>query len=554
MLLACMASVPCSPSRANAVQPNEIPVIAILIDSGQLVTESDRAGLNRLAADLPFASKFMICLLQSAWCGPSVTASDPKDRLSHIQDAIEKISQRARKADGLPRTEDVSRVLNGKVNQAFKDFWAELGPVAKQEGDRQVWIVIVSPTIYIDLDSDGPLDRHLHNSRVPDICFPDHIRPADIDPEARLRVVIAVPNSAAANSAYPDSGIDVLAKIISNRGQRRLEGIYQILLGCPTQTDNMHNWNGRLLPVDTSSSCVIQPDVRWSNGKPESLSCAPKTTAAVPAPLIDQFRNAPSTPGSPAPVVKNPAGPVDDVQGQPQKVTPPLNPDAPKIPPKIDGKIDRPSKGQLKGAIANLGPDASHPDPVPPRPPAPASTDPAIISPPARATQPDPSQSGLPAPVPQPADSGKPRRPGPDPASVTTTADASPPPVVTGTLVRRPLLLNDNAGPVVIEFVRSGDGLDVTIGLVGPRPGNGRAPGTSATNRLVINSRLGAGTYDIIVTPRQRDPSCTGGLSIRGALNVTGQVVTPVGIALDLEVSRCEQSMTAVVIGTLVIR
>lgn len=551
------------PAYAIAVQPNEIPVIAILIDSGQVATEFDRTKLKQFAAGLPFTPKFMVCLLQSTWCSLPVTARDPADRLNHIHDAIDNISKRASKAGGLPRTDDISRVMNVSVNRAFRDFWEELGPVAKQEGDRQVWIVMVSPRIYIDLGTNGSLDRHLHDSRIPEVCFTGRIRLADVHPEARLRVVIA------ANQPYPDSSVSTFARIFSSGDQRRLQGIYQVVLGCPTRTNNVRNWMERSVPATAESSCEIQPGVIWADSKPESLSCA-AATGPVVRPLLDQITSpAAAAQGAPAAASKSGAAsgsgdaqtakpasgdaqPNKAVTGETQSGK--VVSDSPPSNSGLSGAESRRPAGDVQktpdSAVANLGTNAGRPGPSPPA--APVTTSPAAISPPERPGQPSLSPPSGVATV-EPARPARPRRPGPDPASVTAVADANPSPVITGTLVRRPLAQNANAGPVTIDFVRVGDGPDAMLGLVGPHPSNVAAT-TAAINRLVVNAPLRAGSYSIVVTQRPRDQNCTSGRRIRGTVNVTGQAVKPVGIALDLEVSRCEQNTAAVVIGTLVVK
>jgi hypothetical protein len=598
------------PAFSARIEPKEVPVVAILIDGRETV--NNLARLNQLAAELPFTPNFMVCVLQSASCGSPISARDTVDRPRRIQQALAVAEQRARREAGVPRTDDLYRILNGKVRQAFKDFWDDLRDQSKEEHYRQIWVVLVTPTLYLDIGQRGTPEDTVHNSRVPDACFPGTIQSADLGPEARLRIIIAVPASTRAGNAYgvyPDSAVDILSKIAGNSGQRRLDGIYQMILDCPRRSDNVRNWMGRSVPSQPNPTCVIQPGAQWANynNKAEFLSCA--QAAATPRALFDQILNAPIAqaglqpppplppprpdpqaqirqPDTPPPrdraakipgpslaprQPESPAPPrdrADDVlpapapspRQDPTRLSPP--PDKPAAMPDRTGEIP----------VTPPTPRPVQPEPVPVRPAPPQAGTPADAQ--RRAPQPSPPAppaSGQPTgdsprvatspttPESSPAPQSQARpvqrsRPGPDPNTIVALADAQPAPVVGGTLVKRPATQPSGSGPTTIEFTGSSGGLDLGLQLVAPGANAGRTVGASSTNRLVIGSPIAAGTYRIVLAVRPRDASCTAGRLIRGTLTATGQTVTPASIAVNLEVSNCPKAPIDVVVGTLEVR
>jgi hypothetical protein len=539
------------PSAAVWVDQSEAEfgVVALLVDTSQATSDADRAELNQLALAMPPTQRLMICLLQSAFCTPPVAARGPTDR-DRVQKLMASALGRVDKAEGLPRTEDISRVLNTKINPAFEDFWNSNIMVRKGENDRQILIVLTSPTIYLDLGSRAGPDRNLHNSRVPGACFPDPLRTARMHAEARLKLVVAV-----AGDVYPDTGIDALARVVTNSGERRLDGIYQVMRKCPKDTDNTRNW---LKPVaaDGSTSCEVQPVARRdrqlmtcrsaTTRSPESLvaimekapyadpagkpavSAAPNPPATTPAPRSappkDNSGAATALPSPAAPAPAPAPAPVAGPAAPPAAVPPTVSAPAP-------DKSSKPPEQRVAVAPPISGPAPPVSTPAPP--PGPPAWMPAPI---ARAPA---------APVAPP----RPPRPGPDPATVTAAADASPPPLVTGTLVGRQLVLNANAGPVTIAFVRAGEGFDLKLALA-----DGANVGVGAVNQLVLTPPLRAGSYRIVATPILRDPHCTGTPRIRGAVNINGPGVSSSQIALDLELSRCAADIGPVAIGRLLVR
>jgi hypothetical protein len=512
----------------------EVSVVALLVDSSQAASEADRAELSQLALALPPTSHFMVCLLQSAYCTPPVPARGQTDRTT-VQDTMSKAFGRTDKVMGLlPRTEDVARILNRSVNKAFQESWNENRMIAKGDNDRQVLIVLASPTIYIDIGGD------LHHNSIPGACFPDPIRPAEMHSDARLKLVLAVPKD-----GYPASGVDALARILSDSGKAKLDGIYQVMRRCPKGTENIRNWMKSVVP-DGSTSCQIQPIPR--NDPPESLSCVRVGGGTSPA-LHEQLlkappygkvaaansgaTNAPSASGAPARTKDASAAPAPTKDAS---ATPAPTKDSATTAPAGPKPSDNASPGKPdQSRVATAPPVAS------PTPPPSSNTSPKI---------PAPLPTVAPAVVPDPVASPKPLRPGPDPATVVAAADSNPSALVTGALVSHQLAQEIQGGPAMVEFIRSGEGFDLKLALAaGPTAASG-----GASNPLVLNPPLRAGSYRILATPVAGDPNCLGGRRIRGVVNVRGRGVVSARIALDLEVSRCAQNITPIAIGTLVVK
>jgi hypothetical protein len=523
------------PAISVAIEANEVPVVAILLDSREIVSE--RARLNRLAYELPSTPNLMVCVLQSTWCH-RFDARDSKNRLSEIQNALAIIERKAPRGDERPSTDDFYRVLNNDVSTAFKEFWNDRGGIADDERYRQIWVVLVTPTIYFSMPQVAGLGYSLHDNRVPDVCFPQSIRSADFGPEARLRIIVAVPEG---KKAYPDSALHVLSKIAA--GTRRLDGVYQVVLDCPTQTDNMRNWmTGRSVAVDPDSTCMIHGGSRWAANKPENLSCATGKTS--PRPLLEQVTNGPTA-----------------VAAVPQATppTPPTTPPAPSVSPQIGPQpMPAPAPPSPGGTPAQKSPPVSAP--VPAQQKAPQVATPGNVAPstPGRS---DPSANVPGTPTPreqspapqQPRPVERPRRPGPEPSTVTALADTHPEPELGGTAVKRSLRQQpEGAGPIVIEFTGSTGGLDVGIRLVATA--DATTVGSTSTRRLTVTSPIRPGVYRIVLAARPHDPSCAGGLSIRGAVTAGGKTVAPIAIAVDLEAASCPREAVATVVGTLEVK
>jgi hypothetical protein len=525
----------------------EVPVVALLLDSRQAATDAGKEELKQLAITLPPTNRFLVCLLQSAYCGPAVIARDAKDRIA----AIQKVFDRLGNADGYPHTDDVSRILNRSVNAAFQDSWNEASMVTKRDVDRQILVVLVSPTIYIELDSSG--QSHLRNSSIPLVCIPDYVRPAVIDREARMKLVLVV-----TDEVYPVSGVEALSQIVSNGGKNTLEGVYQVKRACPSETDNVANWISTSSP-DGTTSCSVQRNVRWRGGKAESLSCAPRHAGlSSPPPLLSILQSATANVPPPKANSGSPAAPAQAPPVQPGQSTapgktatkaPPGTPDpsvkpadrpgAPLTVPKDAGDKTPVAKNDAPKGGITPAPDPSHlpaPGTSTPRPqasPPPSPTPPIVVAP-------------TPAPPPKP-----PRR-GPDPATVMAAADANPPPAVTGALVRQQLVREVEGGPITIEFVRQADGLDLTLGLANSQNAIVASSGTG--NSLAFNAPPHAGSFSILATPVARDPNCRSGRRVRGTVNLGARGVASMRIAVDLEVSRCGVGIKPIVIGTLTVK
>lgn len=555
-----VASAAVLPACANSLRSDEVPIVALLVDSRQILTDQDRTRLTRLANELPFTPNFMICVLQSVSCMPPEPARNNEDRSQNIRRAIDIAGKYAHNSasDGLPSTQDISYVLDDGVRPAFAAFWNELDPeVAKGERERQVWIVLVSPEIYFDVGS-GPSDNTLHNARAPDACFLKKLPTTEIERQARLRLFIVVPGTARPG-AYPDSGVHTLGTIFRHFGGR-LDAIYQVILDCPHDPDNIRNWIERSAPADSASSCVIERGAKWTNDQPQNLSCVATVAPTNPQVLRDLVLQGPTGDANaiaglpPAPQSPTPASPLisplphappqpNPQQGAgsgPLPAPPAPSPRNAATPPPNPQQGATPGPGPLPAPPAPSPQNAATPQPLP-VPPAPRPQHTATSQPPS-----PPGPNPLPAP--------QPPRAGPDPAMVTALADANPTPTIGGTLVSRPLSRNGSVDPVALEFVGNSGGFDLGFRLVNANSNVDVANGASAKNRLVINSPLSPGLYRIVVTARPRDRSCTGGRTIRGTVNATGQAVAAVEVALNLQISRCAQVTTSIVVGALEIR
>jgi hypothetical protein len=504
----------------------EVSVVALLVDSSQAASEADRAELSQLALALPPTSHFMVCVLQSAYCTAPVPARGQTDRTT-VQKIMETAFGRTEKAMGLPRTEDISRILNRSVNKAFEESWNENRMMAKGDNDRQVLIVLASLTIYIDIGGD------LHHNSIPGACFPDPIRPAEMHSDARLKLVLAVPKD-----GYPASGVDALARILSDSGKAKLDGIYQVMRRCPKGTENIRNWMKSVVP-DGSTSCQIQPIPR--NDSPESLSCVRVGGGLSPA-LHEQLLKAPPY----GKVAAANSGATNQTNAPSASAAPTPTKDASATPPPTKDSATAAPAGPKPGDTASPGkPDQPR---VATAPPVASPTAPPSANIPPKVP---PLPTVAPAVVSEPVASPKPLRPGPDPATVVAAADSNPSALVTGALVSHQLAQEIQGGPAMVEFVRSGEGFDLKLALAA---GPTTASGGGASNPLVLNPPPRAGSYKILATPVARAPNCLGGRRIRGVVNVRGQGVVSARIALDLEVSRCAQNITPIAIGTLVVK
>lgn len=510
----CLAGIVVSTvpgGAAGVVDEGEIPVIALLIDGREIRDKDDRVRLHKLAAELPYTPNLVVCVLQDTWCAPPVPARNSADRINSIHKVIASVSQRAGNSDDEPRTVDVSRVLNQYVSRAFNDFWNNAGPVQRDESDQQVWIVLVSTTIYFDVGN-SPLQYSFHNARLPEICLQARREPARWDRMAKVHLVIAIPNA-----AYPDSGINQLAAIVRDAGGWKLEGIYQVALNCPSRTENLRNWMGRSAVRLTGSSCNVRRGVDWAGGISESLGCRPAGQPSRPS-LLEQVRTALSSQQRSAPsgsfVAPSPPAPSPIFGPSRQGVT------KKSIPP----NQTRPGPGP-KGkhaAAANSGGSVTKPPPV--------------VGVPGGAT-----------PLSSP-------RSGPDPRTVTAPADARPAAVVAGILMRRPVRSAVRTKPVELEFNGTSGAFELELSLVGPVPGTAPVTGHAPRNRLVVPARPSRGDYRIMIVLRAHDPRCTAGRKIRGAVTAAGSAAVPVKIAIELEVLRCSIEPVSVAIGKLKVR
>jgi hypothetical protein len=566
--LVTAASAALFPAYANSLRSDEVPIVALLVDSRQILTDQDRTRLTRLANELPFTPNFMICVLQSVSCMPPEPARNNERRSENIRRAIDTAGKYAHKSasDGVPSTQDISYVLDDGVRPAFTAFWNELDPeIAKGERERQVWVVLVSPEIYFDVGS-GPSDNTLHNARAPDACFLKTLPTTEIERQARLRLFIVVPGAA---PAYPDSGVHTLGTIFRHFGGR-LDAIYQVVLDCPHNPDNIRNWIERSASADDASSCVIERGAKWTNDKPQSLSCIATVAPTNPRVLRDLVLQGPTgdanaipgpspTPQSPTPANPHPSAPAPSPQNLPANPQPGAGPapgplPAPPAPSPQNAATPKPLPVPPANPQRGAGPD-QRPLPAPPAPNSQnAATPQPLLVPPASRPQ-HTATSQPPAPQgPNPLPAPPPPRPGPDPAMVTALADANPTPTIGGTLVSRPLSRNGSVDPVALEFVGNSGGFDLGFRLVNANSNVDVANAVSAKNRLVINSPPSPGLYRIVVTARPRDRSCTGGRTIRGTVNATGQAVAAVEVALNLQISRCAQVTTSIVVGAVEIR
>jgi len=546
------ADIPFSRAHADYLRNSEVPVIAFLVDSHQILTDQDRTRLAKLANDLPFTPNFMICVLQSVTCTPPEAAHNDNNRSQHIRHVIDNAGKYARNSasDGVPRTQDISRVVNDEVGPIFVNFWKALDPeVGKGDRERQVWIVLVSPETYFDVDSSDSSDLTLHNAHAPDVCFVNKFPPNTIEQQARLRVLVVMPNTTRPGP-YPDSGVHTLGTIFRNIGGR-LDAIYQVILDCPENPNNFQNWVERSASANNAASCIIERGENWTAGKPRTLSCVATVTPTSPRTLREMVLNGdtgsvlPDSPKPPAPVPPLPAPPprAPSPNTSQQAPAPPAPSPQPNLIPQPAPSLNTPHSATSQPQSPSPAPSPQPNADAPPAPPAPNTQHAATSQPQTPPTAPNP--------VPQPP---APARNGPDPRTVTALADAQPAPVITGTLVTRPMSQDVRADAVVLEFTGNSGGFDLGLRLIVAGSNIDAANGTSSKNRLVINSPPSPGLYRIIVSARPRNQNCSGGRDISGTVAATGRSLAPIEIALKLQVSHCAQVTTSIVVGTLEVK
>lgn len=553
LLLYIVVVAASTPSTSFAAAPTSgdtevaVPVVALLFDSQQAKSELGQDELKRLALTLPPTGRFLACVLQTLYCNPPVAAND-RDRAAAIHQAMRNAFEKAGKGSGNPQMDDVSRILNTHVNKAFRDAWHEAEKMQKNETDRQILIVLVTPTIYVDIEDRVQPD--LRETSIPAICFPYPVRPAEIEKEARMKLVLVVPDE-----VFPVSGVDAIARVVSNSGKNALEGVYQVKRACPSETENVGNW--LTSPVsDKTDSCIGLKTVHWRDGTRQKLSCTGLGGGSSPRPLLESIaKSATAAAGQvgansgSAPVAAPPGSPVPTGLPTPSDPPAPSGPGAPQsktASKNPSGTVD-PSSKSAPSAPSSKGGTVSAPDPAPP--PAPPPTPPRAQAPPSLAPQPaQPPAVAVPPPTAPP----KPSRQGPDPATVVAAADGNPPPAVTGALVRQQLVREVEGGMITIEFVRQGDGLDLTLGVANSQ--NAIVASSGIGNALAFNAPQHAGSFSILATPVARDPSCRSGRRVRGTVNLSARGVASSRIAVDLEVSRCGVGIKPILIGTLTVK